>query len=493
MYKDFEVRAQAGLSLDKCAGIVISGIRFRLFRALVTVMIAALAVAFLMTTLGYSLIGREVTDAIHRLTAPRRMFLFWLNRLSAPMTESELRTALVTAAQGDARWQELRIWGGCDDAALDSLKDVARRESEYLRFISQLSEGQLRPMTGRVRGTQIFELLQDEKAFSRFEEELGTTGLRMPTSFEAFKTFLKDWEQSRAMAERIMTGHRAAVVKFKQVLAGRSPAAALSEPDEDLAKKLQELGFRMTQDESGVAQAEARASLDSQRLERLLQNATFKQRFAIRFRLKNVNAVTPGIFFSEMQSKSGAAWALAALSDIGAPLDMSADRVREIAGSQIYHNKLARVESAVFAQGSGSGLFGFSDRVLWLIAVSLLVCVVGIANGMLMSVSERFKEIATMKCLGATDGFIMRSFIMESSMQGLVGGMIGAVMGFILGGLLRPLFTYGWMGVQNMPMLDMLIVGSVAIGVGVVISVLAAIYPAWVASRLAPMEAMAVE
>ncbi len=493
MDRDFEIRRQTGLSLNKCAGIVISGIRFRLFRASITVMIAALAVAFLMTTLGYSLIGLEVTGAVHRLTAPRRMFLFWLNRLSAPISESDLRATLGTAAQGDARWQELRIWGECDDAALASLAGVTRRESEYLRFFSQLSDGQLRPLTGRARGTQIFKHLQQETAFSGFKDELGKAGIQMPASFDAFKTFLKEWEQSRPLVRRIIAGHRGTLAKLKPLLAGRSPSAVLAEPGERFAERLQETGFRMTQDESNVARAEAKTSLDSQRLERPLQNATFKQRFAIRYNLKNVNAVTPGIFFGEMRSRAGAAWALAALRDIGAPLDMSADRVREIAGSQIYHNKLARVESVVLAQASGARVFGFSNRVLWLIAVSLLVCVVGIANGMLMSVSERFKEIATMKCLGATDGFIMRSFIMESSVQGLVGGVIGTVMGFILGGLLRPLFTYGWMGLQHIPLPSMMVVGCVSVAIGIVISVLAALYPAWVASRLAPMEAMAVE
>ena len=56
----------------------------------------------------------------------------------------------------------------------------------------------------------------------------------------------------------------------------------------------------------------------------------------------------------------------------------------------------------------------------WLISLSLLVCVVGIANAMLMSVTERFREIGTMKCLGALDSFIMTIFLMESGLQGLI-------------------------------------------------------------------------
>ncbi|MCK4402075.1 ABC transporter permease, partial [bacterium] len=47
-------------------------------------------------------------------------------------------------------------------------------------------------------------------------------------------------------------------------------------------------------------------------------------------------------------------------------------------------------------------------KQIWLVVLSLMVCVVGIANAMLMSVTERYKEIGTMKCLGALDRFIIK-------------------------------------------------------------------------------------
>jgi len=46
-------------------------------------------------------------------------------------------------------------------------------------------------------------------------------------------------------------------------------------------------------------------------------------------------------------------------------------------------------------------------RIIWLAAMSLVVATVGIVNSMLMSVTERYKEIGTMKCLGALDSFIV--------------------------------------------------------------------------------------
>jgi ABC-type lipoprotein release transport system permease subunit len=117
---------------------------------------------------------------------------------------------------------------------------------------------------------------------------------------------------------------------------------------------------------------------------------------------------------------------------------------------------------------------------------------VGIANAMLMAITERFREIATMKCLGATDGFIMISFVLESCLQGVAGSLIGVVLGFGLG-TVRTWAKYGWLAMEHLPGLEVLAAGGVSLVLGILISALAAVYPAWVAARLAPMEAMRIE
>src|SRR5205823_11951957 len=61
----------------------------------------------------------------------------------------------------------------------------------------------------------------------------------------------------------------------------------------------------------------------------------------------------------------------------------------------------------------------------WIVGLALMVAFVGILNAMLMSVTERFREIGTMKCLGALDGFIVRLFLLESLFQGVVGAVLG--------------------------------------------------------------------
>ncbi|HEY3282695.1 MAG TPA: FtsX-like permease family protein [Armatimonadota bacterium] len=72
------------------------------------------------------------------------------------------------------------------------------------------------------------------------------------------------------------------------------------------------------------------------------------------------------------------------------------------------------------------------SRNTWLALMSLVVCTVGIANSMLMSVTERFKEIGTMKCLGALDSFVMRLFMIEAAFLGSIASTVGWLVGTLL-------------------------------------------------------------
>jgi putative ABC transport system permease protein len=111
---------------------------------------------------------------------------------------------------------------------------------------------------------------------------------------------------------------------------------------------------------------------------------------------------------------------------------------------------------------------------------------------MLMSVTERFREIATLKCLGALDGFIMLVFVLESSFLGIVGGIIGAALGSFIG-IGRMLVSFGVRFAGDTPVADVAVSVAAAVGVGMVLAAVAAVYPAYKAARLAPMEAMRIE
>ncbi|MGQ9662028.1 MAG: ABC transporter permease [Kiritimatiellia bacterium] len=408
------------------------------------------------------------------------------------MIESEFTTALMSAEPGSDRWEEFKAWGACTDEELIRLRENVRAETLYLGFFAGLKESQLRRLVGRTRDREIFAQLAELANREQFRRQCQELGLTLPEGMERFERFLDERVALRPLRQRIVSTHGAAVEQLSALMGGRPVQAALAAADPAFRQQLRALGFRFDDQEWKMVTAEADAAEAAQRLEDLLANTAFKQRFAIEYGVKDINKVSASMLFKRLSSKAGTRWLLRTVAELGLDLDYDARKISEISRRQVTVERLAEVETAVSAMGMGHGPLGLSSRVVWLIAVSLLVCVVGVANAMLMSVTERFKEIATMKCLGATDGFIMINFLLESGLQGFVGGTIGGTLGFALG-VARAAMNYGLMAARSIPCLTLGGVFLGCLGVGVILSVVAAIYPAWVAARLAPMEAMRVE
>lgn len=128
----------------------------------------------------------------------------------------------------------------------------------------------------------------------------------------------------------------------------------------------------------------------------------------------------------------------------------------------------------------------------WLLGLALLVSFVGILNAMLMSVTERFREIGTMKCLGALDGFIVKLFLIESLFQGAVGTLVGIIVGLIVS-LSFAYITYGPFAFVNLPLPGLLGAIALSAAVGIILTILGALLPARQAARMHPIAAMRVE
>ncbi len=117
--------------------------------------------------------------------------------------------------------------------------------------------------------------------------------------------------------------------------------------------------------------------------------------------------------------------------------------------------------------------------------ISLLVGGIGVMNIMLVSVTERIKEIGLRKALGAPPRVIRRQFLVESSVLGLAGGLLGVVLG-IIGAAVLP-------SVVNQPITISGLAAVGAIAVAVAIGVIFGVYPASRAARLAPIDALRTE
>ena len=117
--------------------------------------------------------------------------------------------------------------------------------------------------------------------------------------------------------------------------------------------------------------------------------------------------------------------------------------------------------------------------------ISLLVGGIGVMNIMLVSVTERVREIGLRKALGATPRIIRRQFLVEASFLGLVGGVLGAALG-ITGALVLPHFISDPIAISAAAL-------SGSIAVAVAIGVAFGVYPASRAARLHPIDALRSE
>ncbi len=117
--------------------------------------------------------------------------------------------------------------------------------------------------------------------------------------------------------------------------------------------------------------------------------------------------------------------------------------------------------------------------------ISLLVGGIGVMNIMLVSVTERIREIGLRKALGATPRAIRRQFLVEASVLGLIGGILGAGLG-LLGAWILPHFISDPIAISPVATAAAIVV---AVGIGVVFGV----YPASRAAKLPPIDALRSE
>jgi len=168
-------------------------------------------------------------------------------------------------------------------------------------------------------------------------------------------------------------------------------------------------------------------------------------------------------------------------TDVRAYLDADSDARSLKPGS--YEFRVQTVEDLV---DQIRGLLDtFTAFVTGVAVISLVVGSIGIANIMLVSVTERTREIGIMKAVGAQNSDVLQLFLVEAVVLGVVGSLAGIVLG-VIGAFaateyvgLAMTFPVEWAGI--------------AVAVGILVGVGAGIYPAWSAARTDPIEALRYE
>ena len=129
---------------------------------------------------------------------------------------------------------------------------------------------------------------------------------------------------------------------------------------------------------------------------------------------------------------------------------------------------------------SGVKLFALCVSV-----IALVVAGIGIMNIMLVSVTERIKEIGIRKAIGATKKDILTQFLMEAIFLSEFGGIVGIIMGVAGGNMVAVIFNIPAVIPIDWAVIGLVVCSAIGIGFG--------IYPAWRAAQLDPIESLRFE
>lgn len=134
---------------------------------------------------------------------------------------------------------------------------------------------------------------------------------------------------------------------------------------------------------------------------------------------------------------------------------------------------------------------GVTAFIGFVAAISLLVGGVGVMNIMLVTVTERTREIGIRKSLGATNGNIRTQFLIEAIILSLTGGIIGVILGYLgslgVGAVVSSLAGFSFSPVLSPPIILLVVIVSSSIGI------IFGVYPAGKAAKLDPIEALRYE
>lgn len=485
-----DVRDQRPLGLARTFALCLKGIKHRLFRSFLTFAVIVLAVSFFMYLLGSSVDARAVNDGVVAETAivrraPQALEL-WFGRPSTVVMGHRLAEA------GVVELAQLASVTGWPAERIAALAAACHKQALLLAFIDDLDAGTRAALVKKARGREVLNWLAEPERWKSFSEVLAQLKtLRPPMPVAEIQAVVAARLQTAAGVDEITTAWNANGDRLRAAVAR---AAGSDKPEQwqawfaaadpgQMAVAIDIFGSHGFQASSSLSeiqlvQADVRALRLRDRVSAALNDgdmiATWKKTF-----LSSPSVDEKMLLLDDER-------VVTLLGDIYSRVELAG-----VSRAIAHERRLAELNRALAGKVPAEGEL-ISGRQLFLVTISFVVCMVGIANAMLMAITERFREIATMKCLGATDGYILTQFLMEAGMQGVAGGVLGMFFGTLLA-LITDGSAYGGHLFSYLPLMGLLACAGLCILAGFVLATLASIYPSWMASRMAPMDAMRIE
>lgn len=494
--REIDVRKQRNLTLRETFRLCIRGVRHRLLRSLLTLSVVVLAVAFFMFLLSDSMFLRGVGQGVSGELETGRLGGQTMTRFyvkPTPLVQMRRFSQAVRRHQ-ESILQEASDVTGWDRARVDALARLADDEKLYSDFFDSIPAGKRLALVGKRTGRDAFDYILTER--ETFREDIAPmVDLRIPRKLAGLEAFLDAYPAYVKELAAFLDAWGVKVDAASAVLATYKPAPKASEitwiAAEDPAKleswrtETAAIGFHFPEDDLATIREQFRHATLRNDVLGLLNTQQVREDWTKAFRERKRTSADEKLLKLDDERA-------VQLLQARRP-DLTADVLSDVSRRAGVERRLTGLEAKLAGvQNAEGGFLGLSGRQIFLLCISFLVCMVGIANAMLMSITERFREIATMKCLGATDRYILLQFMMEAALQGLVGGVVGVLLGFLISfvrdamGCGSYLFTY-WPGAA------LVLSGLFSLLVGVLLAVLASVQPSWSASRMAPMEAMRIE
>lgn len=504
VYREIDVQKQHTMSLRETWTLCVRGVKHRLFRSMLTLAVVVLAVAFFMFLLSESIFQRSVAGGVMDEDAHARFAQTTLTRLLSHAQENTTVRRLADAARkvngkdahkraaGHAEIEEASHVTGLPVAEVSRLAQLALQEATYTTWLDGLPTGHRLNLIGKRSGRAALNYILETS--DSFHEQLKIKiEIRVPGKIEsldaflaaypAYKTELSDFNRRwNAAVSRANEATDLAKGGQTEISDARWIPAAAPDAVDAWRRSMTKLGFTLSEADVKLMREQlAESNTYSDLIEHLNRNS-FRTEWARQFNeTKRSSAEEKMAFITDRRAVR-----LLEGSFSSDTLQQMSDRYERVSRLSLLNQRLAMVTRAI------PSFLGLTGRQLFLLFISFLVCMVGITNAMLMSITERYREIATMKCLGATDAYILSQFMMEAAMQGAAGGVIGVVVGFLIS-VVRCSILYGAHLWTYFPGVDIIFSALFSLAAGILLAALASIQPSWSASRMAPMEAMRVE